>query len=149
MVELSATPLDRLDPAGAWEPWAPGPDDPWSLKWAGHLYRRAAFGATWDELRAALREGPEATIDRLLAGGEGQSEFDRIMDDLAPANQGTFFVPAGVESGVGLSLQDWWLYRILHTTHPLRERMTLFWHNHFATSIDKVRQPDLMRQQNL
>src|SRR5207245_155413 len=31
---------------------------------------------------------------------------------------------------------------------PLRERLTLFWHNHFATSVAKVRQPGLMQQQN-
>jgi Protein of unknown function (DUF1800) len=31
---------------------------------------------------------------------------------------------------------------------PLREKLTLFWHSHFATSIQKVRQPRLMYQQN-
>jgi uncharacterized protein (DUF1800 family) len=35
------------------------------------------------------------------------------------------------------------------TPFPLRERMTLFWHNHFATSIAKVKLPALMRDQNL
>src|SRR5207244_11243995 len=32
--------------------------------------------------------------------------------------------------------------------HPLREKLTLFWHNHFATSIAKVRSPELMFRQN-
>src|SRR5262249_39050884 len=32
----------------------------------------------------------------------------------------------------------WWLYRMLYTPHPLREKLTLFWHNHFATSNRKV-----------
>ena len=38
-------------------------------------------------------------------------------------------------------LQAIWLYRMIFTPHPLRERMTLFWHNHFATSIAKVQSP--------
>ncbi|HJZ57466.1 MAG TPA: DUF1800 domain-containing protein, partial [Gemmataceae bacterium] len=38
----------------------------------------------------------------------------------------------------GQQLRDWWLYRMLYTPHPLREKLTLFWHNHFATSNDKV-----------
>jgi uncharacterized protein (DUF1800 family) len=37
---------------------------------------------------------------------------------------------------------------MLHSGHPLREKMTLFWHNHFATSIAKVQSPALMFRQN-
>ena len=37
---------------------------------------------------------------------------------------------------------------MIFTPHPLRERMTLFWHNHFATSIAKVQNPALMQRQN-
>ena len=42
----------------------------------------------------------------------------------------------------------WWLDRILHSPRPLNERMTLFRHDLFATSIAKVRQPHLMKPQN-
>ena len=45
-------------------------------------------------------------------------------------------------------LQAIWLYRMIFTPHPLRERLTLFWHNHFATSIAKVRNVVLMQRQN-
>lgn len=45
--------------------------------------------------------------------------------------------------------QGWWFRRMLKTKAPLREKMTLFWHDHFATSIQKVKQPALMIQQNL
>ena len=37
---------------------------------------------------------------------------------------------------------------MIFTPHPLRERMTLFWHNHFATSDAKVQNPGLMHRQN-
>jgi hypothetical protein len=139
------TPLTEIDPVEAWKPWRPDPGNPWDLKWAGHLYRRAAFGATWAELQTAVQEGPEETLRKLLAGGEGQAEFDRLMDQLAPSPPPYQpFNPNGNDD-----LQGWWLYRMIFTLHPLQERMTLFWHNHFATSITKVRQPALMKQQNL
>jgi hypothetical protein len=140
MTPTGRIPLDKLDPVHAWQPWQPDARQPWGVKWAGHLYRRAAFGATWDELQTARRDGPEKTIARLLAGAPGQAEFEHLMDELAPET-----LP---EEGNTGGLQGWWLYRMLKTFHPLRERMTLFWHNHFATSIVKVQDPALMWQQN-
>src|SRR5437763_1215879 len=142
------TDLARLDPAREWEPWRPGPDDPWGLKWAGHLYRRAAFGGSWPELQAAVAAGPDAALDRLFAGGPGQAEFDQLMDAVAPALANPR-QPGNPGDPLGVDLEGWWLHRMILTPHPLREKMTLFWHNHFATSIAKVRFPNLMRDQNL
>jgi uncharacterized protein (DUF1800 family) len=133
--------MARLDPAEAWRPWEPDARNPWNLKWAGHLFRRAAFGASWDELQAAVREGLRPTLDRLLAGGPGHAEFDRLADALGPER--------GEADGDVSGLEWWWLQRMARTPHPLRERMTLFWHDHFATSIAKVRQPALMKRQNV
>jgi uncharacterized protein (DUF1800 family) len=48
----------------------------------------------------------------------------------------------------GDELRSWWLYCMLHGGHPLREKLTLFWHNHFATSLVKVLDPQLMFRQN-
>lgn len=45
-------------------------------------------------------------------------------------------------------LQAWWLQQMQHTRYPLQERMTLFWHNHFTSSIQKVQWPQLMYRQN-
>src|SRR5262249_24407909 len=45
-------------------------------------------------------------------------------------------------------LRGWWLYAMFWSPHLLREKMTLFWHNHFATSIVKVQRTNLMYQQN-
>ena len=109
MILRPGSPAISLDPATAWEPWSACPDDPWSLKWAGHLYRRAAFGATWPELQAALDDGPEATIDRLLAGAEGHAEFDRLMDEFAPERGDSLPAPG---PGPTAGLQAWWLYRM-------------------------------------
>ena len=45
-------------------------------------------------------------------------------------------------------LKAWWLFRMLFTPDPLREKLTLLWHNHFATSNLKVQDLLLMKQQN-
>lgn len=45
-------------------------------------------------------------------------------------------------------LSTWWLQHIHQTQYPLLERMTLFWHSHFATNLDKVTWPQLMLRQN-
>jgi hypothetical protein len=135
----TAEPLDRLDPADAWRPWEPGPADPFNLKWAGHLYRRAGFGANRAELRAAVDRGLSATVALLLNGEPQASARAALLD-----SSGESIVRSEDEN----QLRGWWLYAMLHSGHPLREKLTLFWHNHFATSIAKVRSPLLMFRQN-
>ena len=120
-------------PALGWQRYKPSADNPWDLKKAGHLYRRAAFGATWDELHAAVNTGPDAAIDRLLAGTTASAEdaaTAAIMDRNARQNIG--------------QARGWWLARMLNGPHPLREKITLFWHNHFATSVAKVQSAAFM-----
>jgi uncharacterized protein (DUF1800 family) len=119
----------RIDPRWAWEPYRPSDKAPWDLRRVGHLYRRAAFGASYAELQAGLKKDPQKLIDDLLAGGPGQEEFERQTDTMAQTI---------VRVNNGQQLGDWWLYRMLYTPHPLREKLTLFWHNHFATSNAKV-----------
>ena len=42
----------------------------------------------------------------------------------------------------------WWASRMLTTSHPLEEKLTLFWHGHFATGDAKVRDYRMMLRQN-
>ncbi len=46
-------------------------------------------------------------------------------------------------------LRRWWLDEMISTAVPLREIMTLFWHGHFASSIEKVLISQAMYQQNV
>ncbi len=134
-----AADIARVDPAGAWEPWKPDARDPFNARWAGHLYRRAAFGASPDRIARAVRDGLEPTIKELLAGSADREENDAIL-----ARTGEQFV--ALES-IDM-IRGWWVYSMLHSGHPLREKMTLFWHNHFATSVVKVKSAALMYRQN-
>lgn len=141
---MNTSPL-LSDPARAWAPYEPGAKAPWDLARVAHLHRRAGFAAPWSILQRDLKDGPDKAVDRLLEGeptsGDGQSaeEFDALLDEMA-ARVGSDATPA--------RLQGVWLYRMILTARPLRERMTLFWHNHFATSLTKVENPVLMQRQN-
>ncbi len=123
------------DPGRAWAPYRPEPARPWDLQAVAHLHRRAGFAAPWGTLQRDLKDGPAASIDRLLAGepaaadGTPAAEFESFLDAMA----GRLGATADLEG-----LQSIWLYRMVFTPHPLRERMTLFWHDHFATSMAKV-----------
>jgi hypothetical protein len=131
--------LVRVDPAQAWEPWKPDARDPWNARWAGHLLRRAVFGASPERLARAVRDGLEPTITELLAGSADREQNDDIL-----ARAGEQLV--ALES-IDM-IRGWWVYAMLNGGHPLREKMTLFWHNHFATSVVKVKSPVLMYRQN-
>ena len=119
-----------------WAPYHPTAADPWDLKKVGHLHRRAGFGGTWDELQRDLKAGPDAALGRLLAGG-ADPDADAASEYLASERS----LPAGADT---TTLAAWWLARILRSPHPLREKLTLFWHGHFATSHAKVRNARLM-----
>jgi uncharacterized protein (DUF1800 family) len=121
----------------AWEPYRPTAENPWDLKKVGHFYRRAGFGATFDELQRGLSDGPARTIDRMLNGGPADADFEKTSEFMATERS----LPAGTP---GVQLAAWWLYRMLRTPHPLREKLTLFWHNHFATSLAKVQNARFM-----
>src|SRR5438309_11076796 len=54
--------------AGPWAPYTPSAKAPWDLRRVVHLHRRAGFAATWQEIQRDLKDGPRASIDRLLQG---------------------------------------------------------------------------------
>ena len=130
--------LDRFRPDTAWEPFFPGRTNRWDETKVGHLYRRAAFGASWGTIEHGLDESPEELVNRLIEGGEQQTQFDA---DIASLQSGV------LESNDPKQAQALWMHRLLESPHPLLERMTLFWHDHFATSNAKINRPSLMVRQ--
>jgi uncharacterized protein (DUF1800 family) len=125
-----------------WEPYSPSPDIPWDLRRVVHLHRRAGFAATWGEIRRDLKDGPQASVDRVLAGTSRigtQADFEERSCRLADAAESQM-APA--------RLKAWWAFRMLEGPDPLGERLTLMWHNHFATSNLKVDDVAAMRRQN-
>ena len=130
----------RIDPKTAWQPYTPRADSPWDRKKVGHLYRRAGFGATAAELAAGVTDGHAKTLDRIISGAPEADDFTRTSDFMASERS----MPVGAPQG---RLSAWWLDRMLKTRHPLREKITLFWHDHFATSNAKVQNARFMLAQ--
>jgi uncharacterized protein (DUF1800 family) len=126
-----------------WAPYTPSSEVPWDLRRVVHLHRRAGFAATWTEVRRDRKDGPGASIDRLLGGKTpGTAEGDQFRQAVSSLGD------AAVRSRDPGRLKAWWVYRMLFSPDPLGERLTLMWHNHFATSNLKVDDLALMRGQN-
>jgi hypothetical protein len=113
----------------AWAPFVPTPDDPWDLRKVAHLHRRVGFGATWAELKRDVAAGPAESVGRFLELPDPSEEERAICEGLRAG------AISSTEPG---RLRAYWLYRMLFGGDPLRERLTLFWHGHFATSFTKV-----------
>jgi uncharacterized protein (DUF1800 family) len=130
-----AVQIEKLsDPGWAWATYEPDTERPWNLVRVGHLYRRAAFGATWEQLQQALSDGPQHTIDNLLKPQVDVDAFNATYNEYET-------------SATSINdLRAWWLRRMIQSPHPLLEKMTLFWHSYFATSAREVKNARLMRE---
>ena len=103
---------------------------------AAHLLRRGGFGGSPDDIARFTGLGAGGAVDALLhptAPDAEFADFPSAADIYDPKKKNQV-------------AQMWWLDRMLRTNRPLVEKMTLFWHGHFATAISKV-EAVLMLQQ--
>ncbi len=107
---------------------------------AAHLLRRAGFGGSATDIAAlAAFASSDRAVDSLLHPTVADPDFplypptDAMYDPKKNRN----------------ATQMWYLDRMLRTQRPLAEKMTLFWHGHFATSVDKVQPAQMAQQINL
>ena len=102
-----------------------------------HLLRRAGFGGTAAQIATLASQDWATTVDQLL-------DFSAAPPDTEPA-----FLTADIgDWEKEYRLQQWWLDRMATTTTPLQEKLTFFWHGHFATANYKVADTRLMYLQN-
>src|SRR5579871_3701683 len=101
-----------------------------------HLLRRAGFGARADELDTYGQLSVSQAIDTLI-------NYTEVVDDVdthigQPGYLGMSITGAfSPQSNINHARQRW-LFRMVHSDRPLQEKMTLFWHNHFATGYTKI-----------
>ena len=127
------------------------------------LLWRAGLGATPAQVDAATAKGyAQAVEDILTYPGQGASPpalppWPIQPDIYTGADERTNYqktVAATINErnnarSVGdRMLLNWWADLLRTSTTPLQENLTVFWHNHFATSLDKVDRPAYMLQQN-
>lgn len=132
------TPLDAIDPAWAWQPWTPSAEEPWDRRRAALFFRRAGFGASALEVDLALKGSFGELVDRVF-DKQKSTEFEE---------QSAAIAKSVLATGDAQQLARWWLHRMLYSPDVLREKLTLFWHGHFATGAEKVLDTELMFQQN-
>jgi uncharacterized protein (DUF1800 family) len=153
-------------------------DSSWTLPEAAHLLNRAGFGGSPADIARFHALGRIKAVESLLAPDEPaaafplpawasaeqaqadqrerfkqRQEMQRSLRNATPEEAARIRREANQQAQQesrqqGLEAQAWWFRRMLKTRAPLREKMTLFWHDHFATSIQKVRQAVLMVWQN-
>lgn len=136
----------------------------WDYITAAHLLNRAGFGGPPSEIEKLVSLGHEKAVDYLV-------DFEKIPDstpdpdwahpDPERAERRRAARNADpekkkemqkeerqIENQRILELRGWWLKRMAKGPRPFQEKMTLFWHGHFATSYEKVRDAYYMWRQN-
>src|ERR1044072_6271623 len=104
-----------------------------------HLLSRVGFSGSPDELNALTAKSREDAVDSLV-------DYDRINNQEVEEAfiKGFSFLRASStddltsENFNDVEIGSWWVDRMWLTKRPFEEKMTLFWHNHFATSLEKV-----------
>ncbi len=142
---------------------APVASSEWTYAKAAHLLNRAGFGGRPTEIARLVELGPEKAVSSLF-------EFIKtpgpLLPDWAHPDPGRFAklqamreAPemqkkelrremAGQQRQSLLDFRQWWLEQMVAGPAPLREKLVLFWHGHFATSAQKVKDAWMMIQQN-
>lgn len=156
----------------------PKSDESWTLFEAAHLLSRAGFGGSPEEIRAFHQLGRYQAVESLLSPAEADDAFplpewtsdeqvladnrERFQQRRELKKKSAGLSPEEADRAKRQALQEiikqsrrhalegqgWWFRRMLKSDAPLREKMTLFWHDHFATSVQKVRDPVLLLKQN-
>ena len=101
-----------------------------------HLLRRAGFGASADDLATFGALSYSQAVDRLI-------NYESIPDTVdanigKPGYVGMTSGGAFSPNTVADDARQRWLFRMVHSGRPLQEKMTLFWHNYFATGLSKI-----------
>ncbi|MBU6174032.1 MAG: DUF1800 family protein, partial [Planctomycetes bacterium] len=135
------TKWQRIDPALAWETWSASAEEPWDSSRVALVLRRAGFGGPKKQIDASLNLIPEELVDRLLVP-DNPNAYQEFEDESQTLSKSI------LASGSMPKLVAWWLHRMLKSPTPLVEKITLFWHGHFATGADKVQDVELMWLQN-
>lgn len=150
----------------------------WNFQTAAHLLNRAGFGGTPAEIEKLQKLGPEQAVASLVdyerAGQAPEPpdwakpdperlkqfaemrDFRRKLNAASPeerkeleakARQMRQMETRSQRQNV-VDLRGWWLNIMVKGPRPLEEKLTLFWHGHFATSVQKVKDGYLMYLQN-
>ncbi|WP_310779383.1 DUF1800 domain-containing protein [Mycobacterium sp. Z3061] len=121
------------------------------------VLRRCGFGATGAEIDAVVGQNWPSYVDAALAADPDadRGALATPMPPLPPPRPPGRGATTAARTQYRRQLAEqndqltrWWLRRMVATELPLHEKLTLLWHNHFATSAQKVRIAAQMAAQN-
>ena len=104
---------------------------------AAHLLRRAAVGATNGTINSFFGLTREEAVERLL---------DRSASPALPSYS---TLQRDGDWRTQEAMIDWWVDRMIDAPPSIEEKLTLFWHSHFATAREKVEDAELIWDQHL
>ena len=129
------------------KPYAPAN---YSFEDAAHLLRRMGFGGTPSQIETLRRMGPALAVETLMRfddndGTQGNPhDLEARLKEVMDAGRTT---PQAAGATVPMA-QAWWIHKLVASTQPFKEKLTIFWHGHFASGLDKVRNGFMLRDQN-
>ena len=124
-----------------------------SLVESAHLLRRIHFGPTIEEIDYLSSLNINDAVEYILRDIPPPPPPGNWIDDPFPYNYGSYSpeqrdsLQAAYDL-YSLELNVWWLDQMFNSSSSIIEQMTLFWHDHFATSIETVKYPPAMYHQN-
>lgn len=125
---------------------------------ARNLLARTAFGGSRAEILSLAKIDYDAAVRHLLDQGNQQPRSgppEWINQPLVRGKKRKQLSQTERQAlrkeirRRSLDLKSWWFKEMVQTDSPITEQMTLFWHNHFTSSLTKVKFPGLMYRQNL
>ncbi|MBU0655062.1 MAG: DUF1800 domain-containing protein [Gammaproteobacteria bacterium] len=122
---------------------------------ASHLVSRTGLGAEWQAIKNLEGRTREEAVERILKAPVSPVKPAPAMtpwyklEPMRLTDAETRKRAWMIAQGEGKRLKGWWIEQMLATRSPFLERMTLFWHNHFTSSLQKTLQPSLLHKQNL
>lgn len=128
----------------------PLPPRAWDRDKAAHLLSRAGFGSPPPEIGRMAEMGLERAVNTLLYPERTEFRFapPAWSSDVDALGGAPSAEAAQANLNYLASLREWWMRRMLLSPRMLEEKMTLFWHSHFATDAIKVPQALLLYRQN-
>jgi len=136
------------------------PSKDWDYEKARHLLARAGFGGTPSEIQALVDMGMYKAVQYVVEYHERPTA--NLELDVRPQSRG----PAYEQYLSGMARQElqqrqrrnfrnqiadmrkWWIRRMVESPRPLEEKLTLFWHDHFAVNFRDFNDPYLVHSQN-
>ncbi|TAL44890.1 MAG: DUF1800 family protein, partial [Chitinophagaceae bacterium] len=123
---------------------------PWTANEVAHLLKRTMFGATPDDINYFLGMNMNQAVDQLLTVPvtPPAPPVKNYNNNNIPVTDPDYAIPMGstwvtinttdADGHRVASFKAWWMGLILNQERNIREKMTMFWHNHFSTETNDV-----------